>query len=191
MMQKELCDITFVFILLLDSVLISIIRKEIAHQKKISNLNNLKYLIRAAWTRRQISTNAKIHYILTCTNLAIIVSFLKTNSVFSIFQIYKKLLHVKDRFTLSSEARQKKTESMFVLSLAEVSTTCKTSGRYWHKVSASVFFTSRRSSKSHLLPVKREAYRNWIIIICSTQRCHDIIVTMYGNVCNARAHTNY
>lgn len=50
-------------------------------------------------------------------------------------------------------------ESIFVLSLAEVSTTCKTSGRYSHRASASAFCTSRRFSKSHLLPAKQEIHR--------------------------------
>lgn len=44
-------------------------------------------------------------------------------------------------------------ESILVFSLADVSTTCNTSGRYWQRASASPFSTSLRFSKSHLLPI--------------------------------------
>jgi len=57
--------------------------------------------------------------------------------------------------TLSSVAKNKKASSTFVFSLADVSKRSIISGMYSHKFLASAWDTSRKFSRSHLLPVSK------------------------------------
>lgn len=62
--------------------------------------------------------------------------------------------------TLSSVAKHKKASSMLVFSLAEASNTHKISGMNSHIASASENSTSRKFSKSDLLPLKKKENMN-------------------------------